>query len=96
MRVYGKADLPDLRGRMVEAGFRFKDEKGLLTTKQMAAALGVAESHLRWLEKKGVVRPPERDTANRRKWLKRDIAKFKRQLAEHRKERLAVRGRGGG
>ena len=30
MRVYAEVDLPDLRDQMVEAGFRFKDEKGLI------------------------------------------------------------------
>jgi len=91
MRVYAKPDLPALRDQMVEAGFRFKDEKGLMTTGEMAKALGVSETQLRHLERKGVVPSPERDTANRRKWLKRDIPKLKRRLAKHRKSWLAAR-----
>ena len=78
---------------MVEAGFRFRDDEGVLTTKEMADALGVADSTLRRMEKQGVIDAPERDTANRRKWMKADIPKLKRRLAKYQKERLAGRRR---
>ena len=91
MRVYAKVDLPDLRDQMVEAGFRFKDDEGVLTTKEMADALGVSETHLRHLERKGVIPAPERDTANRRKWMKADVPKLKRALGRYRKEWMAAR-----
>ena len=81
MRVYARGAVGKLRAQMVEAGFRFKDEDGVLTTKKMAAELGISESYLRWLEKRGVVPSPERDTANRRKWLRADTSRLKRRLA---------------
>jgi len=40
MRVYKKADLPELKRRIKEAGFRFKDDTSILTTREMAEALG--------------------------------------------------------
>ncbi len=74
--------MPKLRGLMVEAGFRFRDDGGVLTTAEMAERLGISETHLRWLERKGVVPPPKRDTVNRRKWLKADLPKLRRLLAK--------------
>ena len=74
MRLYRKDDLPGLRGRMAEAGFRFKDEGGTMTTAEMANALGISETHLRHLERRGVLPVAARDTANRRRWLSADVA----------------------
>ena len=85
MRVYADADIPTLREQMVEAGFSFKDEKGVLTTAAMASALGISETHLRHLERRGVVPSPNRDTADRRRWLERDVAYIERRLADYRR-----------
>ena len=49
-------------------------------TKEMVDALGISETHLRWLEKKGVVPKADRDHANRRKWRRKDVAKLGRRL----------------
>ena len=91
MRVYAEGDLQKLREQMVEAGFRFRDDVGVMTTKEMADALGVSETHLRHLQRQGLVPSPERDTANRRKWLKADLPKFKTALVQYRKDWLAAR-----
>ena len=80
MRVYSKSDIPTLKTLMVEAGFRFKGEPGVMTTKEMAEVIGVSETHLRWLEKKGVEPNADRDHANRRKWRKKDVRKLKSRL----------------
>jgi len=86
MRIYAKADLSDVREQMVHAGFRFQDDEGILTTAEMAAALGVSETHLRYLERRGVVPAPERDTANMRKWLKANVPNLRKAIASRRKD----------
>jgi len=55
----------------------------LTGVRKMASALGVSETHLRRLQRHGVVPAPERDTANRRQWMKADVAKLKKLLAKH-------------
>ena len=82
MRVYERKHLPGLRAQMVEAGFRFKNDKSILTTKEMAEALGISESYLRHLERKGKVPSPKRDTNGKRMWRKRDVGRFKKKLAK--------------
>ena len=84
MAVYAEADIPSLRDQMVEAGFRFKEESAVMTTPQMAEALGITARQLRRFEKKGVVPSPARDTANRRRWLKADLEGLKRRLEKAR------------
>lgn len=84
MRLYRKDDLPRLRGRLAEAGFRFKDEDGTMTTAEMAEALGISETHLRHLERRGVIPAPDRDTANRRRWLRADVAVLRTLLKKYR------------
>jgi len=51
--------------------------------RKMASALGVSETHLRHLQRQGVVPAPERDTANRRKWMQGDLPKLKKLVAKH-------------
>jgi hypothetical protein len=82
MRVYAKTDLPSDQEQTVEAGFRFKDATSVMTTGEMAEALGISETHLRWLEKKGVVPSPERDTAGKRMWMKSEMETFRRVFAK--------------
>lgn len=72
MRVFKKADLPKLREKLVENGFRFADDE-YLTTAQVAAEVGVAESTLRRWEKLGLIPAPERDSAGRRKWTREHV-----------------------
>ena len=80
MRVYRKDDLPGLRNQMVEAGFRFKDDDSILTTREMAVALGISQGYLRHLERKGKVPSPPRDTNGKRMWVRTDIRKLRRRL----------------
>ena len=84
MRIYTKADLPKVRAAMVEAGFRFRDDEGVLTTAEMAAALGISETHLRHLQREGIIPSPARDTANRRKWRTADLPTLREVLASRR------------
>ncbi len=81
MRIYAKADIPKLREQMVEAGFRFKDEKGVMTTREMAKLLSVAQSTLRRAERLGRIPTQSRDTNGKRKWKRGDVRKLKRLLA---------------
>ncbi len=80
MRVYRKADLPKLKEQMQEAGFRFKSDKSILTTREMAEAIGISESYLRYLEKKGKIPAPKRDTNGKRMWRKRDVRRLKKKV----------------
>ena len=82
MRFYQERDLPKVRERMVEAGFGFQGENGMLTTAEMARALGISQTHLRRLERQGVIPSPERDTAGRRKWRKAHVAALRRELGQ--------------
>ena len=84
MRVYRREDLPKLRVKMVEAGFRFRDDGDSMTTRQVAEVIGVAENTLRRMERKEFIPAPERDTANRRKWRRSDLPKLKRALVKYR------------
>lgn len=45
MRLYRKEDLPSIRQQLVDAGFRFRDEAGVMNTDEMAAALGISKAH---------------------------------------------------
>ena len=80
MRVYRKDDLPKLREQMKEAGFRFRDDKSVLTSTEMAQAIGISVSYLYYLEKKGRVPSPPRDSAGNRIWSRRDVARLKKKL----------------
>lgn len=73
MRVCRESDIPAVKDQIVAAGFRFKDDEDVITTGQMARVLGISETHLRHLERKGVVRSPQRDSAGRRMWRKADV-----------------------
>jgi DNA-binding transcriptional MerR regulator len=92
MRIYAKADIPKLREQMVNAGFRFKDEKGVMTTREMAKLLSVAESTLRRAERLGRIPTQSRDTNGKRKWKRGDVRKLKRLLARS-QSTLRVRGK---
>ena len=81
MRVYWRDDLPKVRVKLEEAGFRFKDDEDVMMTRQVADEFGVCESTLRRMERKGTVATPERDTANRRKWKQADIRRLRTRLA---------------
>ena len=65
---------------MFEEGFRFRDDSSVMATSEMAAALGISETHLRHLEREGAIPSPMRDTANRRMWLREDVPDLRRRL----------------
>jgi type I restriction enzyme, S subunit len=80
MRVYKREDLPKLKEQMKEAGFRFRDDESVLTTREMAEALGISMSYLYYLERKGRIPSPPRDHAGKRMWKRRAVRKFKKLL----------------
>ena len=57
---------------------RFLDDKDLLTTWEMAEALGVCVSTLRRMVKQDVVPVQERGTDGQLKWRKEDLGKLKK------------------
>jgi DNA-binding transcriptional MerR regulator len=58
----------------------FPSDRSILTTKEMAQAIGISQSYLRYLERKGKVPSPPRDTNGKRMWKKKDVGKVKRKL----------------
>lgn len=72
MRVYAEADLARIRVKMVDAGFRFKDDE-TFTTYQVAEQLGVAQSTLRRWERIGRIPKVARDSAGRRVYRAEDV-----------------------
>jgi len=80
MRIYKREDMPALKESMKKAGFRFPKDKSVITSSEMANALGISVSYLYYLERKGKVPPPPRDHAGKRMWCRRDIRKLKRIL----------------
>ncbi len=80
MRVYKKKDLPHLKQSLVDAGFRFKNDLDLMTTPEIAKATGVSESRLLWLENKGIIPAPPRDTNGNRIWKKSELKKLKEMI----------------
>ena len=68
----------------METGFRFRGDSSVMTTAEMAAALGISQTHLRHLEREGVIPSPERDSANRRMWMAKDVQELRRRLEKPR------------
>ena len=81
MRVYRTEDVPGLRAKLSEAGFRFRHDEDEMTTRDAAAALGVSETTLRKWERDGFVPAVSRDTCNRRLYRPVDIEAFREALA---------------
>lgn len=73
MRVYRRDDLPALRQKLAEAGFRFRDDETAMATGDAAAALGVSETTLRKWERDGRIPAVPRDTGNRRIYRSADV-----------------------
>lgn len=73
MRVYLEADIPVLREKLVEAGFR-DDET--YTTAHVAEMIGVAQSTLRRWERLGRIPKVARDSAGRRVYTAEYVAEL--------------------
>ena len=83
-RAFWGPVLPKLRTRMAAAGFRFRGDSSAMTTAGMAAALGISQTHLRHLERQGVIPSPTRDSANRRMWMAKDVPVLRQRLEKPR------------
>ncbi len=81
MRVYRRDDLPVLRKRLDDAGFRFRDDAVAMITLQVADELGVAENTIRKWERDGRIPVVRRDTCNRRIYRAEDVAAIREALA---------------
>ena len=76
MRVYRRDDLPGLREKMKSEGFRFEDDDSVMTTKEMAAALGIPESRLRHMERTGKLPRQKRGSGGKRMWQRKDVGRL--------------------
>ncbi len=90
MRLYRKADLPDLLEALRGNGFRFADEE-TLTTADVALRLGVTESTVRKWERDGKIPVAQRDTNGRRLYTdaEREAIRFGLAEVEHRDQEVS-------
>ena len=78
MRVYAKTDIPKIKELMVEAGFRFKDEPGVVGISVVAEVLGLTVDQVRHRGEVCTIPRADRDHAERRMWKRATVLGWRR------------------